>query len=95
MGKLNCSAALMLGHAALLTLLAPSASAQVYDKSNPPPQPAWVGADGKVDLDKAPKEVSVAGPEGKPLMGPGGSEKKVPTHLGPPPPPLRSGGVLE
>jgi hypothetical protein len=81
-------AVLIFSHAALVgTLLSiTSASAQTYDKNTPPPRPAWVGADGKVLIDKAPKEVSVAGPDGNLVKDASGKERKVPTHFVPPPP---------
>jgi hypothetical protein len=66
-------------------------SAQTYNQPTPPPRPDWVDADGKVNIDKAPKEVPVAGPDGKPIMDASGKEKRVPTYFGVlPPPPLRS-----
>jgi hypothetical protein len=63
----------------------------LVDTSKPPPRPDWVDADGKVNIAKAPKEVSVAGPDGKPIKDASGNEKMVPTYIGvPPPPPLRA-----
>jgi hypothetical protein len=59
------------------------------DKAQPP-LPAWVDADGKVNLDKAPREVPIAGPDGKHQKDEKGYDKMVPSHMNAtPPPPLR------
>jgi hypothetical protein len=59
------------------------------DKPQPPP-PAWVDADGKVNLDKAPREVPVAGPDGMHQKDDKGHDKMVPSHISATPsPPLR------
>jgi hypothetical protein len=93
MWKDHYRSALIFIHAAVVgTMLSiTNTSAQVYDKSTPPPRPDWVDADGKVNIDKAPKEVPVAGPDGKHIRDASGNEKKVPTYFGVlPPPPLRA-----
>jgi hypothetical protein len=62
----------------------------LVDTSKPPQRPDWVDADGKINIDKAPKEMPAAGPDGKPIREASGGEKKVPTYFGAPPPPLRA-----
>jgi len=68
---------------------APAYAQASTDKAQPP-LPAWVDADGKVNLEKAPREVPVAGPDGKHQKDEKGYDKMVPSHMtATPPPPLR------
>jgi hypothetical protein len=52
-----------------------------------PDAPPWVGADGRVDLSKAPDEFEVSGPDGKKVVCANGRTLKVRKEqlLGPPP----------
>jgi len=76
--------------ATLAMVTSTSAQNQTYNEQTPPPRPDWVDADGKVNMEKAPKEVPMAGPNGNRIME-AGKEKQVPTHFGTlPPPPLRT-----
>jgi len=52
-----------------------------------PDAPPWVGADGRVDLSKAPDEFEVSGPDGKEVVCANGRTLKVRKEqlLGPPP----------
>lgn len=60
--------------------------------NSPPAQPDWVDADGKVNIEKAPKEVGQFDGKGDLAKGAGGEYKKVPSHLDVPPAPLRAAG---
>ena len=74
---------------AVTTLYTVGTSAQVVNDRSPPPRPTWVDEDGKVNIDKAPREVSTVDPDGKAIYE-GGKEKMVPSYIGAvPPPPLR------
>jgi hypothetical protein len=54
---------------------------------DPPPQPPWVNADGRIDLSKAPDEFEVSGPDGRKVVCGNGRTLKVRKELllGPPP----------
>jgi hypothetical protein len=86
-------AALIFIHAAVVApiLSITSTSAQVYDKSTPPPLPPWVDADGKVNLDRVPRDLPVLGRDGNVVTDAGGQPKRVPTYMGAPPVPVRTG----
>ena len=53
---------------------------------DPPDAPPWVGADGRVDLTKAPDQFEVSGPDGKKVVCANGRTLKVRKEqlLGPP-----------
>ena len=58
------------------TLGATATYAQAVDQ-RPPPRPEWVDADGKLKPG-GPREISVVGPDGKPLQEASGAYRKVP-----------------
>ena len=87
----NYRATFILIFAALIpvNLYAGASYSQVTNPPAPPP-PEWVDADGKVNLDKAPREVPALDADGKLAKDANGSDKMVPTYIGAvPPPPLR------
>ena len=72
--------------AAVLTLVGVGAVLAVAGDDRPD-APPWVGADGRVDLSKAPDEFEVSGPDGKKVVCANGRTLKVRKEqlLGPPP----------
>jgi hypothetical protein len=72
------------------TLGATGIFAQVVNQQTPPPRPEWIGADGKLKPGAGPRELSVAGPDGKLLQDANGSVRKVPSYFDAvPAPPVR------
>ena len=72
--------------AAVVTLVGVGAVLAVAGDDRPD-APPWVGADGRVDLSKAPDEFEVSGPDGKKVVCANGRTLKVRKEqlLGPPP----------
>jgi hypothetical protein len=79
---------------AMTTLGGARTSAQAVTEQTKPPPPSWVDANGKVNVDAAPREVPVVGRDGKVVKDANGSDKMVPSHIGEaPPPPMRPPNV--
>jgi hypothetical protein len=66
---------------AVTTLCAVGTSAQVVDEKTPPPRPPWINADGKLNMDKAPREVPSVGSDGKVVKETNGQVKMVPSYI--------------
>jgi hypothetical protein len=62
---------------AVTTILALSAVAAVADGRSPQ-RPDWVNMDGTVNEARAPAEIGVAGPDGRPIVCPNGKPLMVP-----------------
>jgi hypothetical protein len=70
--------------------------AQAVDEQTPPPRPEWIDADGKLKPGAGPREISVAGRDGKNLLDASGSARKVPSYFDTmPTPPVRGGDYQE
>jgi hypothetical protein len=73
--------------AAALVILVGTGAVLAVAGDDRPDAPPWVGADGRVDLSKAPDEFEVSGPDGKKVVCANGRTLKVRKEqlLGPPP----------
>jgi hypothetical protein len=72
--------------AVVLVALVAAGAVLAVTQDAPPQAPPWVGADGRVDVSKAPDEIEVSGPDGEAVVCANGRRLKVPKELlfGPP-----------